>query len=183
MDAIRFVVGLGNPGRKYENTPHNLGRRLADFLKERDGLAWKKEALYEWTDSKPSSIRLETYMNLSGEAVREILRRFRGTPESLLVCVDDFDLPLGAIRLRRKGSAGTHNGLKSIIEQLGTQDFPRLRLGCGPLNPGEDPAGFVLRPFRKDQEPEVRSMIEKAASSVDAAVSEGIEKAMNRFNA
>jgi hypothetical protein len=80
MDAIRFVVGLGNPGRKYENTPHNLGRRLADFLKERDGLAWKKEALYEWTDSKPSSIRLETYMNLSGDAVREILRRFRGTP-------------------------------------------------------------------------------------------------------
>ena len=183
MDAIRFVVGLGNPGREYESTPHNLGRMLVEFLQGRDGLNWKKEPLYDWTDSSPVLVRPKTYMNVSGEAVQAMLRRFRCGPAALLVCVDDFDLPLGTIRLRKKGSAGTHNGLKSLLERLDTQEFPRLRLGCGPLPPGQDPARFVLHPFRRDQEQPVREMIEKAAAAVELAVGEGLDPAMNRFNA
>jgi PTH1 family peptidyl-tRNA hydrolase len=183
MDSIRFVVGLGNPEEKYRHTPHNVGRELVEFHRERLELpSWKKGKQFDWTDSTPSCVLLHAYMNLSGEAVRRLLEKFNADPRSLLVCLDDFDLPLGALRLRKKGSAGSHNGLKSVIERLGTEDFPRLRLGVGPVPPGADPARFVLEPFPKASADAVRSMIRKASEAVQAACSEGFEAAMNRHN-
>lgn len=183
MDApIRLIVGLGNPGEQYEGTPHNIGRALVQFLAARGGHDWRREKNFEWAGRDPALMLPGTFMNLSGEAVAQALKKFNCGPENLLVCVDEFDIPLGTLRIRKKGSAGTHNGMKSVVSHLGTQEFARLRLGVGPVPPGADPAHFVLKPFAKSQRDSVKEMIERAANAVDCAVSEGIEIAMNRFN-
>jgi PTH1 family peptidyl-tRNA hydrolase len=123
-----------------------------------------------------------TYMNVSGEAVRDLRRRHRVRPEDILIIVDDIDLPLGRLRLRAAGSAGGHNGLKSVIEALGTTGFPRLRVGIGRPPLGTDPADFVLTRFTADEAPAVQVSIERAADAVELAVTEGLNAAMNRFN-
>ena len=179
--AVRFIVGLGNPGDKYNNTRHNLGRRLVEFIARQKKRKWSAGRLYDLTEETPACVRLNTFMNVSGQAVLELLNEFQLNPSQVLVCFDDFDLPLGAVRIRKKGSAGSHNGLKSVIDSLGTQDFPRLRMGIGPL-PQEDPAAFVLGRFSKADEKNLETLIEKAAGAVDAIDSDGIEAAMNKFN-
>lgn len=179
---IKFVVGLGNPGKDYKQTPHNLGRDLVEMIQKRENYNWKKEKWFEHTESVPSYVRLHSYMNLSGEAVAKLAERFDCTPDKILICCDDFDLPLGRIRIRKKGSAGSHQGLKSVVQHLGSSDFPRLRLGIGPLPDGEDPADFVLRPFAEEQWKAAKQMMEKAFEAVQMIFAQGLEAAMNRFN-
>jgi len=180
--SIKFVIGLGNPEQKYFNTPHNLGRTLVEVLQAREKLSWKKERAYDYTESSPSYVRLHTYMNVSGEAVQKLFNRFGAKPEEILICCDDFDLPLGTIRLRKKGSAGSHNGLKSIIQLLNTQEFPRLRMGFGPIPPNANSITYVLKPFAKENYPAVKEMLEKATQAIDTMHIHGIDPAMNQFN-
>ncbi|MBI2915366.1 MAG: aminoacyl-tRNA hydrolase [Elusimicrobia bacterium] len=179
---IRFIIGLGNPGSSYKGTPHNLGRETVGFLAERKGLRWKKNDGYEWTDSQPSYVRLKTYMNLSGEAVSQLLREKSVSPPEILICSDDFDLNLGTIRIRKQGSAGSHKGLQSIIRRIQTEQFPRLRIGVGPLPKDQDPAEFVLKPFSKGDWEMVRQAIETASSAIEMILTTGLDKAMNHFN-
>lgn len=180
--TVRFVIGLGNPEEKYRNSPHNLGCQLVEFIRKQKELKWKREKCFDCTESDPSYVRLHSYMNCSGEAILSLFQKFKGAAAETLICCDDFDLPLGTIRIRKRGSAGNHNGLKSVVEYLKTQDFARLRLGIGPLPAGEDPADFVLRPMSKVQETIAEQMIEKASLAIQVIVSDGLEIAMNRFN-
>ena len=186
---IRFIIGLGNPEPRYEQTPHNIGRVAVERLAQQQSCAWRSFPLYELAqNSSPafppdaSFVRLKTYMNLSGQAVSELLRYFKVGPESILVCLDDFDIPLGQLRLRKKGSAGTHNGLKSIIEHLHSQDFARLRLGVGPIPPHSDAAQFVLSPFAKSVRPQVEILLNSAAQAIETVARHGLDAAMNSFN-
>ncbi len=133
------------------------------------------------TKSDPSYVILKTFMNNSGAAVRDLLQKAACTPEEILVCYDDFDLAVGTLRIRKKGSPGTHNGMKSITECLATENFPRLRLGCGPAD--GDPADYVLRPIAKSQQKDYEAMLDRAALALEAIVKDGLEKAMNGFNA
>jgi PTH1 family peptidyl-tRNA hydrolase len=179
---IRFIVGLGNPGEKYEKTRHNLGRSLAELVSREKNCRWGKNRWFDWTENHPSCVRLNAFMNESGEAVKRLLGEFKSSSEEVLICCDDFDLPLGTIRIRTKGSAGSHNGLKSVIECLGTEEFPRLRLGIGPVPNGEDPSDFVLKPFSKKENEILKAMMERASDAIETILSENLENAMNRFN-
>jgi PTH1 family peptidyl-tRNA hydrolase len=168
--SIRLVVGLGNPGARYQPMRHNVGYRVIDLLEARGGCPARL--------LKPESV----FMNESGLPVTALARKNGITAGEILVVCDDFAIPLGTLRLRMKGSSGGHNGLKSIFEHLGTQDIPRLRAGIGPVPAEEDPADFVLKPFAKTEQEAVEAMIERAADAVLVAVNEGLEPAMNRFN-
>lgn len=166
---IKLVVGLGNPGRSYAATRHNIGRRVVELLQK----------------EKPEDILLyvtDVYMNTSGVPVAQLLRKKGWSPEEMLVISDDFELPLGSLRIRLKGSSGGHNGLNSILENLGTLNVPRLRVGIGPVPPSEDPAEFVLKAFSSKERPHVQEAIETAAEAVRVAAASGIETAMNQFN-
>ncbi len=166
---IKLVVGLGNPGKSYAGTRHNVGRRVVELL-EKD---------------KPEGVVLyvpDVFMNTSGVPVAQLMRKKGWLPEQVLVVSDDFELSLGSLRIRLKGSSGGHNGLGSVLENLGTQQVPRLRLGIGPVPSGEDPADFVLKAFASGEKKAVEEAIQTAAEAVRAAVAEGIETAMNRFN-
>jgi PTH1 family peptidyl-tRNA hydrolase len=180
--AIRFVIGLGNPGEKYGGTRHNLGRSLVESVSRKKKCAWKKGRWFDWTEDPPSYVKLNAFMNASGQAVRLLLEEFGSSPQEILVLCDDFDLPLGTIRVRKKGSPGSHNGLKSLVEHLGSKNFPRVRLGIGPLPENEDPARFVLKPFPKKDEETLNAMMEKASGAIEAVLSENLDRAMNRFN-
>lgn len=180
--AIRFIVGLGNPGKKYEKSPHNLGRRLVESIAKKQDRSWKEGRWFDWTDEIPSLVRLHSYMNVSGVHVSELIKKHRPGIEQVLICCDDFDLPLGTIRIRKSGSAGSHNGLKSVIREVRSQEFPRLRLGIGPIPIGQDPSEYVLRPFSKTDEEKVTRLIERAADAVEAIAAEDLESVMNRFN-
>ena len=183
---IRFIIGLGNPDVKYQGTPHNLGKVLVVRIVKDRGLQWESEGRYQvakWGTVLLVLLPRDTHMNTSGQDVRDFLRQHHCPPEQILICHDDFDLPLGTIRIREKGSPGTHNGLRSVTEHLGTENFPRLRLGIGPLPPGADPADFVLDPsVIKENEKTVNAMVEKASEAIAVLLSEGIDAAMNRFN-
>ena len=176
---IRFIIGLGNPGEKYQNTPHNLGRVLVEGLAESQKQSWNEEGSFLKTKSEPSFVILKTFMNVSGQAVQDLLQKFDCPPEEILLCYDDFDLPFGTIRIRKKGSPGTHNGMKSITERLATENFPRLRLGIGPVHPGIAPDEFVLLPFAKSKAKPVQAMLAKASQAIQVLIKEGIDKAMN----
>ena len=166
---IKLVVGLGNPGKAYATTRHNIGRRVVEFLQK----------------DKPSGVQLyvtDVFMNTSGVPVAQLVRKKGLSPENLLVVSDDFELPLGRLRFRPKGSSGGHNGLKSILENLGTEDVPRLRVGIGPVPPDEDPADFVLKPFTSSEKKRALEAVTQAAEAVRVAADSGIESAMNQFN-
>jgi PTH1 family peptidyl-tRNA hydrolase len=167
--SIRLVVGLGNPGKAYAATRHNVGYRVVDALKES---GWKGAALL-----KPSG-----FMNSSGGPVAEAARHAGIEPGRILVVCDDFMLPLGAMRIRLKGSSGGHNGLDSILQVLGTQDVPRLRLGIGPVPAGHDPADFVLTAFKKPERLPLDEMVERGVEAVKMIAEDGFESAMNHFN-
>jgi PTH1 family peptidyl-tRNA hydrolase len=187
--VVRLVVGLGNPGRGYERTRHNIGFRLADHLageadlfgsggpwKSFEGLGLACRRGDVWL-AKPM-----TYMNESGRFVRSFIQFHKIPQAEVLVCFDDVALPLGVLRLRPGGSAGGQKGMASILSELGTPGLPRLRLGIGPQPERMDSADFVLKPFSKEEEGRLPEVLGRAAQAVAVARDEGLEAAMNRFN-
>ena len=179
----RFVIGLGNPDAKYQATPHNLGRVLVAIAAEARNLRFKEGSTFVSTEGEPSFVMPKTYMNESGRAVADLLAKHGATPQEILVCYDDFDLPVGTVRIRMKGSAGTHNGMRSVVERLGTEDFPRLRIGVGPVPPGEDPAEYVLKTIPQSLLKDFKRALDRAHEALEAVLKDGLEKAMNQFNA
>ena len=181
-------MGLGNPGVEYHRTPHNLGFMAVDRLAE----ICRTQFLRREARARVASVRFhgqqvilakpQTFMNLSGVSVSGLLRSVNLPPDDLIVLVDDVDLPLGTLRIRRKGSAGGHNGLKSIIGALETDVFTRIRMGAGPDRPVGDLVSYVLNPFREEDLETVDGMIDQALQAVRVIVKEGVEKAMNVFN-
>ncbi len=164
------MVGLGNPGSHYERTRHNLGYRVLDALQEKP-------------PARLLAFRPSVFMNSTGLEVSTLARKKGLIPGDILVVCDDFSIPLGVLRIRLKGSSGGHNGLDSILQSMGTSEVPRLRMGIGPVPDGQDPADFVLKKFSALEKPSVDEMIARAAEAVRVIDSEGIETAMNRFNA
>lgn len=185
---MKLVVGLGNPGYEYHLTPHNLGFMAVDRLAEmcraefsrREARA--KIASARFHGEQVVLAKPQTFMNLSGVSVSGLLRSLDVPLEDLIVLVDDVDLPLGSLRVRPKGSAGGHNGLKSVIGALGTDLFTRVRMGAGPENPAEDLVAYVLSPFRGRDQEIAAEMIDRAIEAVRVVLKEGVEKAMNLFN-
>ncbi len=186
---MKLIVGLGNPGREYEMTRHNLGFMLIDRLLTRaGGRRFRSESSAKVAEGALAGQRVllakpQTYMNLSGDAVRPLLDRYgEGTPVNLIVASDDVALPFGMIRVRARGSAGGQKGLKSIIERLGTQEFARVRLGVKPDHPLDDLSKFVLSPIRNRDREQLEETLERAVDAVTVILSEGVERAMARFN-
>ena len=184
-----LIVGLGNPGREYRANRHNAGFMLLDRLVERHkwmGFTKRQgKALITTGLLGQASLVLakpQTFMNLSGEAVSSLLHFYDLPLERLLVVVDEIDLPLSTLRLRPDGGSAGHNGLRSIIEQLGTEVFPRLRLGVGRPSGVKAAAGYVLRDFRGEELEIMTLTLDKAADAVECVVREGLVTAMNRFN-
>ncbi|MEM6328656.1 MAG: aminoacyl-tRNA hydrolase [Planctomycetota bacterium] len=182
------VVGLGNPGKKYENTRHNVGFDALTVLAKRLDAA----PLRAKFSSLVAECRLgqhrallvwpQTFMNSSGLAARQVSAFYKTPPDQMLVVCDDFNLPLGQLRIRGKGSAGGQNGLKDILQKLGSTDVPRLRLGIGPLPEGRDVTGFVLGGFAKPEQEHAAAMTVAAADAIECWAGEGMTAAMNRHN-
>jgi peptidyl-tRNA hydrolase, PTH1 family len=183
---MKLVVGLGNPGRKYAGTRHNVGFEVVDAVAARHRLAWESapaDALIaKWRSAGALLVKPLTFMNLSGYAVGDLLRYFKVDLAELLVIVDEVQLELGRLRTRGSGSAGGHNGLKSLIEQLGTDQFARLRFGVGRGDARRDFADHVLAMFDTDEQPAVIEAIGRAADAVEVFVSDGLGPMMNKFN-
>lgn len=184
-----LVLGLGNPGPEYAWTRHNLGFMVVDELSRRHGIPVQERSRLALTGAgtllgHPVVLaKPRTYMNLSGQAAQSLAARFLIPPSRILALVDDFTIPLGRVRVRREGGTGGHNGLASLLECLGTRAFPRLRLGIGPLTPGRDPADFVLEEFLPEEEEARQALVLRGADAVECWAEEGVEAAMNRFNA
>ena len=182
---MKAIVGLGNPGREYAGTRHNIGFEVIDEVARRWNVRlrpWKSAAdLAMVTGRSAVLVEPQTFMNLSGDAVGRVAAFHKLEPADVLVVVDEVQLPLGRIRLRRSGSAGGHNGLKSIIQHIGT-GFPRLRIGVGRGDPKWDLADHVLSRFGREEREAVAEAVTRAADAVEMFVDEGIEVAMNRFN-
>ena len=189
---MKLIVGLGNPGPRYKGTRHNVGFEVVDELAKRASITFESapaEALMaRWPGRDTLIAKPLTFMNLSGQAIGELLRYFKIDVADLLIVVDEAQLPLGKLRARMRGSAGGHNGLKSVIAHLG-EDFSRLRLGVGrPAGGGEeqaarrDLADHVLSTFDKDEAAEVERMIARAADAADTFITSGIAAVMNQYN-
>lgn len=185
---MRLIVGLGNPGLEYAWTPHNLGFLAVDRLAEEGGIrvvrpeAKSEVGLGRLAGKDVVLAKPQTMMNLSGLAVRDLLERFECDPAEMIVLSDEVALPWGLIRLSERGSAGGHNGLKSVIGALGSGEFIRVRMGVGPDHPVGDLADYVLRPMRKNELETAGEEIEEAAEAVKVILSDGVARAMNRFN-
>lgn len=187
-DANWLIVGLGNPGTTYEKTPHNLGFMLIDKLAADANSQVKREECrallgrIEIEDKLIELVKPQTYMNLSGESINCLLKKETRSRKNLIVISDDLALPFGKIRLRARGSAGGHNGLKSIEGCLKTQEFIRLRVGIQPEHPISDTKRFVLDKFSKNDLETVEKVLEQSAEAIRSVIWDGIEKAMARFN-
>ncbi|MEN3334483.1 MAG: peptidyl-tRNA hydrolase, family [Blastocatellia bacterium] len=186
---MKLIVGLGNPGREYEETRHNFGFMLIDRLMARAGgrrfrdETGAKVAEVTLAGERVLLVKPQTYMNLSGDAVKPLLARYgEGEVANVMVASDDVALPFGMIRVRVRGSAGGQKGLKSIIERLGSDGFARLRLGVKPDHPVGDLASFVLTPIPKRDRQVLDETLDRAADAVEVILSEGVERAMSRFN-
>jgi PTH1 family peptidyl-tRNA hydrolase len=185
---MRLIVGLGNPDPEYQWTPHNLGFMAVDELANRGGIRVERpegKALVGRGKLAGEDVVLakpQTYMNLSGISVRELLEKYELSPADLLVMWDEVQLPFGTIRIDRKGSGGSHNGANSVISAAGTQEFSRIRLGCGPDHPLSSRKEFVLRPMKKAELEVAAEMVGKAGDAVEMVLAKGIEPAMNIFN-
>lgn len=184
-----LVVGLGNPGEKYENTRHNVGFLTVDELAERARVPVQKLKHRALTNTlevgsvKVLLMKPVTYMNLSGEAVGEAAAFYKVPPERILVLSDEVSLAPGKIRVRRSGSAGGHNGLKDIIAHLGTDQFPRIRVGVGQKpHPDYDMADWVLGRFQGEDKKAVEAAVERAAGAVECLIEKGVDQAMSRYN-
>ena len=186
----QLIVGLGNPGNKYAQTRHNVGFDLVDFLAARWRISLSNskqfQGIYgEGNGGHNAKIRLlkpQTFMNLSGQSVRAAVDWFKLPPESVLIVYDDLDLPLGKIRLRLSGSAGGHNGMKSIISHLGTQNFPRVRIGIGKSSGEKDTISHVLGKFAQSEVPIVGDVIYLVNDAIELGLKQGIEKSMSLYN-
>lgn len=183
---MKLIVGLGNPGRSYAGTRHNVGFEVLDVVAGRHGLIWESapaEALMaKWRAVQTVLVKPLTFMNLSGFAVQQVMQFYKVELPSLLVVVDEVQLELGRLRARRSGSAGGHNGLKSLISQLGSTEFARLRIGIGRGDSRRDLADHVLSRFEPDERPIVIETVNRSADAVELFVTEGIGQVMNRFN-
>ncbi len=183
-----LIVGLGNPGEQYDQTRHNIGFRCVQTIGQRHGLKF---------DSKRNDARIaegsidgqrvvlarpQTFMNLSGHAVSGLVRWYKIDPaRAVLIIFDELDLPFATLRLREKGSAGTHNGMKSVVAQLGSQEVPRLRVGVGPTPPGWDTSAYVLGRFNREEAAAIPALCDRVADTVDTIVRDGITLAMSRM--
>lgn len=188
MNDLYVIVGLGNPGNRYDNTRHNVGFEAIDILADKYSINISKlkfKALYGEGNIEGKKVLLvkpQTFMNLSGESVREIMEWYKVPINKLLVIYDDVDMDLGKIRVRGKGSAGTHNGMKSIIYQLQDDNFPRVRIGIGKPPVGWNLADFVLAKFGPESKKVIAESLEKTSEAVAAFVKSGIDNAMNNYN-
>ena len=187
---MKLIAGLGNIGREYAGTRHNVGFMVADELARRWGLthAWRTARDAEYVEYRAGAEKIvllkpTTYMNLSGESVRELVNYYKVDPESeLIVVYDDISLAPGQIRIRKKGSAGGHNGIKNIIANLGTDRFMRVKVGVGEKPKNWDLADYVLSPFTKDERPLVNLAIEHAAKAIEQMLNGDVDAAMNEYN-
>ena len=184
-----LVVFLGNPGLRYEGTRHNAGFMAADAFAAKHGVSITRARFRALTatcrigDTSVLLMKPQTYMNLSGEAVGQAARFYKIPPEHILVVSDDVSLPVGGMRIRPNGSAGGHNGLKNIISVLGTEDFPRIRMGVGaPPRPDHEMIDWVLSVFRDQDAADIADAASRAADAVECYIGQGPEKAMNRYS-
>lgn len=187
----RLVVGLGNPGGGYAATRHNTGYRVAALLAKRARLEFGAKAaesrIAEGTVAgrRVAIARPQTFMNESGRAVAKLVDRYRVSPDDLIVVYDDVDLPLGRVRIRLRGGPGTHNGMRSVVGEIG-EGFPRVRCGVAPPDPGReirgDLADYVLSPFDEDERDAAEAMVARAAEAIEVALRDGLPAAMERFN-
>lgn len=188
MNGTWMIVGIGNPGRKYETTRHNVGFQTVDVLAKKLGVPMRSRrfktvhGIGSYAGNKVILVKPQTFVNLSGEAVRSLSKYYGVEPEHILVVYDDVYLEMGAIRVRPSGSAGGHNGLKNIISQLGSDGFPRVRLGTGPQPEGMDLIEFVLRPMTSGERKTMKEIYEEAAEACLVLIKDGAERAMNLFN-
>jgi PTH1 family peptidyl-tRNA hydrolase len=186
---VKLAVGLGNPGREYAGTRHNVGFEVMDLLARRHGLQWPAKLSGEsiqvrWrrTDTDVLFVKPLTFMNLSGQAIGELMRFYKiDLPDVLIVC-DDVNLPLGRLRVRATGTEGGHNGLRSIAGALGTIDYARLRVGVGRGDMRRDLADHVLARFEPDEQSGIADAITRAADAVELWISDGLARVMNMFN-
>jgi PTH1 family peptidyl-tRNA hydrolase len=188
MSGKSVIVGLGNPGRQYRAHRHNVGYMVLEHLATANGLAFGRVQHDSVVASGPIRerevilVKPQTFMNASGRAVSRLVRYYRVPLECLLVVYDDLDLPLGTLRFRDSGGAGGHKGVDSVVEELASQSFPRLRLGIG-RPPGQmDPADYVLQPFRDDERPLLDHVIREAVAGIYTFLTDGVELAMSRHN-
>lgn len=183
-----LLVGLGNPGSQYARTRHNAGFMVLDAAAEKWGADWKAwQNLGDYAKVCVDGqdvflLKPTTYMNESGRAVSSLARFYKIAPQNCVICFDDISLDTGKLRIRKNGSAGGQKGMKSVIEQLGTQDIPRLRLGVGPKPERFDLANFVLSNFPKSEEVVLKESLSRAVEALEVYLKDGLEKAMNRFN-
>jgi PTH1 family peptidyl-tRNA hydrolase len=185
---MKVAVGLGNPGKKYAGTRHNVGFEVLAELSRRHGGGRPRVKFEAELTAVPVAgqklllVAPQTYMNASGRSVRQLIDFQEIATADVLVICDDINLPPGKLRLRRSGSAGGQKGLENVIQHLGTQDFPRLRIGIGLPPPGRDSADYVLERFHKSERETIDAAVVLAADAVETWLAEGIDRAMNRFN-
>lgn len=185
---MKIIVGLGNPEKKYDGTRHNIGFAVLDEvadsynismdIKKHKGICGKGIIAGE----KVVLVKPQTYMNLSGECVREVMDYYKAAPEDVIIIFDDISLEPGKLRIRKKGSAGGHNGIKSIIAHLNSENFPRIKCGVGDKPKGYDLADYVLGHFSKEEIPVVQDEIKMAVKALECMVSDGYDAAMNQYN-
>jgi len=186
--ADRLIVGLGNPGEEYAGTRHNVGFQVANRLAKRLRIEFKSKAadarIAEGTlgTTRIAIARPGTFMNDSGHSVRRLLQRYRLEPKDLVVVYDDIDLPLGKIRIRPSGGPGTHNGMRSIVAEIGSESFPRVRLGIHPEGQRGDLTDHVLSPFEGEEKAKAEDMVMRASEAIEVLLRDGIERAMEKFN-
>jgi len=186
----QLIVGLGNPGAKYDKTRHNIGFETVEALARRWQVSWQENRRFKGYfaetrrrgGEKVYLLKPLTYMNLSGESARAVTDWYKLSPESVLVVYDDMDLPVGRLRMRLSGSAGGHNGIKSLIAHLGGQNFPRLRIGIGKSSPQQESVSHVLGKFASSERPIIAEVLRLASEAVEMSLGEGVEKAMSLYN-
>lgn len=186
---MKCIIGLGNPGLKYKKTRHNIGFIVIDYLAKRHGFKLKKSGFQShYTEEvlngeKIILVKPQTYMNLSGQAVKEIINFYKLDPSDIVVVYDDLDLPKGRIRLRQTGGHGGHNGIRNIIDQIGTKEFNRIRFGIGRPEVPMDTVDYVLGKFAKDELEVINAAIEKSANAIEDWLTEPFLQVMNKYNA
>lgn len=183
-----LIVGLGNPGKEYKETRHNVGFDALDLLGKRNFINIDKvkfNSIYgegNISGKKVFLIKPTTYMNLSGEAIREFANYYKIESKNIIVLADDIDIPFSCVRIRRNGSGGSHNGLKSVVKSLGTKEFPRIKIGVGQKDPRQSLVSFVMGKFSKDERMDIDSAIEISALATEVIIKDGIEESMNKYN-